>query len=178
MNCNKCNKNNRANSKFCIYCGTSLLPEENKQDSNPQSSPNDIDKQIGELNRKIEIILNALSEQGIIKQPIDESTIEIPSETVQDNPPDNILVTSDKDVIADDPFKYTNCKSCGNQNEFNSKFCINCGSSLEIQEDNFANTYDTPMDDKQSAAEDAPLEEDSPVQEPVTTEPKPAVNIR
>ena len=31
MNCNKCNKNNRANSKFCIYCGTSLLPEENKQ---------------------------------------------------------------------------------------------------------------------------------------------------
>ena len=176
MNCNKCNKNNRANSKFCIYCGTSLLPEENKQDSNPQSSPNDIDKQIGELNRKIEIILNALSEQGIIKQPIDESTIEIPSETVQDNQPDNILVTSDKDVIADDPFKYTNCKSCGNQNEFNSKFCINCGSSLEIQEDNFANTYDTPMDDKQSAAEDAPLEEDSPVEEPVTTEPKPAVN--
>ena len=176
MNCNKCNKNNRANSKFCIYCGTSLLPEENKQDSNPQSSPNDIDKQIGELNRKIEIILNALSEQGIIKQPIDESTIEIPSETVQDNQPDNILVTSDKDVIADDPFKYTNCKSCGNQNEFNSKFCINCGSSLEIQEDNFANTYDTPMDDKQSAAEDAPLEEDSPVEEPVTTEPKPAVH--
>ena len=176
MNCNKCNKNNRENSKFCIYCGTSLLPEENKQDSNPQSSPNDIDKQIGELNRKIEIILNALSEQGIIKQPIDESTIEIPSETVQDNQPDNILVTSDKDVIADDPFKYTNCKSCGNQNEFNSKFCINCGSSLEIQEDNFANTYDTPMDDKQSAAEDAPLEEDSPVEEPVTTEPKPAVN--
>ena len=176
MNCNKCNKNNRANSKFCIYCGTSLLPEENKQDSNPQSSPNDIDKQIGELNRKIEIILNALSEQGIIKQPIDESTIEIPSETVQDNQPDNILVTSDKDVIADDPFKYTNCKSCGNQNEFNSKFCINCGSSLEIQEDNFANTYDTPMDDKQSAAEDAPLEEDSPVEEPVTTEPKHAVN--
>ena len=176
MNCNKCNKNNRANSKFCIYCGTSLLPEENKQDSNPQSSPNDIDKQIGELNRKIEIILNALSEQGIIKQPIDESTIEIPSETVQDNPPDNILVTSDKDVIADDPFKYTNCKSCGNQNEFNSKFCINCGSSLEIQEDNFANTYDTPMDDKQSAAEDVPLEEDSPVEEPVTTEPKPAVH--
>ena len=176
MNCNKCNKNNRANSKFCIYCGTSLLPEENKQDSNPQSSPNDIDKQIGELNRKIEIILNALSEQGIIKQPIDESTIEIPSETVQDNQPDNILVTSDKDVIADDPFKYTNCKSCGNQNEFNSKFCINCGSSLEIQEDNFANTYDTPMDDKQSAAEDAPLEEDSPVEEPVTTSPKPAVN--
>ena len=176
MNCNKCNKNNRANSKFCIYCGTSLLPEENKQDSNPQSSPNDIDKQIGELNRKIEIILNALSEQGIIKQPIDESTIEIPSETVQDNQPDNILVTSDKDVIADDPFKYTNCKSCGNQNEFNSKFCINCGSSLEIQEDNFANIYDTPMDDKQSAAEDAPLEEDSPVEEPVTTEPKPAVH--
>ena len=176
MNCNKCNKNNRANSKFCIYCGTSLLPEENKQDSNPQSSPNDIDNQIGELNRKIEIILNALSEQGIIKQPIDESTIEIPSETVQDNQPDNILVTSDKDVIADDPFKYTNCKSCGNQNEFNSKFCINCGSSLEIQEDNFANTYDTPMDDKQSAAEDAPLEEDSPVEEPVTTEPKPAVH--
>ena len=176
MNCNKCNKNNRANSKFCIYCGTSLLPEENKQDSNPQSSPNDIDKQIGELNRKIEIILNALSEQGIIKQPIDESTIEIPSETVQDNQPDNILVTSDKDVIADDPFKYTNCKSCGNQNEFNSKFCINCGSSLEMQEDNFSNTYDTPMDDKQSAAEDAPLEEDSPVEEPVTTEPKPAVN--
>ena len=176
MNCNKCNKNNRANSKFCIYCGTSLLPEENKQDSNPQSSPNDIDKQIGELNRKIEIILNALSEQGIIKQPIDESTIEIPSETVQDNQPENILVTSDKDVIADDPFKYTNCKSCGNQNEFNSKFCINCGSSLEIQEDNFANTYDTPMDDKQSAAEDAPLEEDSPVEEPVTTEPKPAVH--
>ena len=176
MNCNKCNKNNRANSKFCIYCGTSLLPEENKQDSNPQSSPNDIDKQIGELNRKIEIILNALSEQGIIKQPIDESTIEIPSETVQDNQPDNILVTSDKDVIADDPFKYTNCKSCGNQNEFNSKFCINCGSSLEMKEDNFANTYDTPMDYKQSAAEDASLKEDSPVEEPVTTEPKPAVN--
>ena len=176
MNCNKCNKNNRANSKFCIYCGTSLLPEENKQDSNPQSSPNDIDNQIGELNRKIEIILNALSEQGIIKQPIDESTIEIPSETVQDNQPDNILVTSDKDATADEPVKYTNCKSCGNQNEFNSKFCINCGSSLEIQEDNFANTYDTPMDDKQSAAEDAPLEEDSPVEEPVTTEPKPAVN--
>ena len=176
MNCNKCNKNNRANSKFCIYCGTSLLPEENKQDSNPQSSPNDIDKQIGELNRKIEIILNALSEQGIIKQPIDESTIEIPSETVQDNQPDNILVTSDKDVTADEPVKYTNCKSCGNQNEFNSKFCINCGSSLEMKEDNFANTYDTPMDDKQSAAEDAPLEEDSPVEEPVTTEPKPAVH--
>ena len=171
MNCNKCNKSNRPNSKFCIYCGTSLLPEtkiENKQDSNPQNSSTDIDRKIGELNRKIELILNALSEQGIIKQPIDESKIEIPSEPVQETQPDNITATSDKDVTPDKSVKYTNCDSCGNQNDFDSKFCINCGSSIQTQKDSFAEIYDSQTDDKQSVPED--LSE----KEPVPTETKSA----
>ena len=178
MNCNKCNKNNRANSKFCIYCGTRLSAENNvnpEQDTNPQSSSNDINKKISELDRKIELILNALSEQGIIKVPIDESTIEIPSETVQEDPPENILVTSDEDVAADELFKYANCKLCGNQNEFNNKFCVNCGSSIEIQEDSFADNYDTPSSDNQSATIDTHAEENVPLEEPVPTEPISAV---
>ena len=178
MNCNKCNKNNRANSKFCIYCGTRLSAENNvnpEQDPNPQSSSNDINKKISELDRKIELILNALSEQGIIKVPIDESTIEIPSETVQEDPHENILVTSDEDVAADELFKYANCKLCGNQNEFNNKFCVNCGSSIEIQEDSFAGNYDTPSVDNQSATIDTHAEENVPLEEPVPTEPISAV---
>ena len=178
MNCNKCNKNNRANSKFCIYCGTRLSAENNvnpEQDTNPQSSSNDINKKISELDRKIELILNALSEQGIIKVPIDESTIEIPSETVQEDPHENILVTSDEDVAADELFKYANCKLCGNQNEFNNKFCVNCGSSIEIQEDSFADNYDTPSSDNQSATIDTHAEENVPLEEPVPTEPISAV---
>ena len=173
MNCNKCNKSNRPNSKFCIYCGTSLLPEtkiENEQDSNPQGSSNDIDKKIGEQNRKIELILNALSEQGIIKEPIDDSKIEIPSDPVQETQQDNLYVTSDKDVTPDKSVKYTNCNSCGNQNEFDSKFCINCGSSLQIQENSFADIYDTQIDDKQRTSED--LSEEAPV----PTETKSAVH--
>ena len=178
MNCNKCNKNNRANSKFCIYCGTRLSAENNvnpEQDPNPQSSSNDINKKISELDRKIELILNALSEQGIIKVPIDESTIEIPSETVQEDPHENILVTSHEDVAADELFKYANCKLCGNQNEFNNKFCVNCGSSIEIQEDSFAGNYDTPSVDNQSATIDTHAEENVPLEEPVPTEPISAV---
>ncbi|SVD39260.1 uncharacterized protein METZ01_LOCUS392114, partial [marine metagenome] len=151
MICSRCNKNNPESSKFCVYCANKLELD-NKENASQLSklesqtnSSNDINKRIDELDHKIGLILNALSERGIIKQPTDDTRIEVPKETTQEIDADKTPLTADKDVT---PTKYKDCKSCGVQNESESKFCIQCGNLLQKQSETFGDIYDAPIDDK------------------------------